>query len=355
MNYTWVQAWVPSICVVLMTTIFDILWGRYSGLYLKKLVKSTDTLIDDYIFTAFQTPIKYIVRFFGLGMAINFAPVEIPPFVLTVIIVLGIMCLGWGFFRLFSYKNYDNGSIIHYLLANKPVAHADAISNILSAFFRLAIILAIILVILHFAGFDIGAGITQLSIGTALIAFAAKDIFTNFFGSFVILFDEPFKENEWIVADGVEGIVEKITMRSTCIRTLTGERVSVPSAKLANDKIINKSNCTFRRIEMTYNISPGTTAEQVRELIKRIDSALKENEDIRRTGKDIFTYLDKITVLSQDIKVMCYTDFIHYQEFDKFTNLKSEINLAVMEVIRELGIKMALDDDIGIIKGLIKS
>lgn len=46
--------------------------------------------------------------------------------------------------------------------------------------------------------------------------------------------------------------------------------------------------------------------------------------------------------------------FTQYYEFDAFTNLKSEVNLAVMEVIRELGIKMALDDDIGIIKGLIK-
>lgn len=98
-----------------------------------------------------------------------------------------------------------------------------------------------VIIILRIVDVDVSAGIASLSIGTALIAFAAKDIFTNFFGSFVILFDEPFKEGDWILADDVEGLVEKITMRSTCIRTIGGELVSIPSSKLASDKIINKN------------------------------------------------------------------------------------------------------------------
>lgn len=348
MDFLEIQKWGSSIGICLLTIFLEFLWGRYSSSYFRKIIKSTKTLIDDYIFEAFQKPVKYIVRFIGIGLAIKFAPIEIPLVFFRFIVVLGILCTGWGLFRLFSCK-YQHSSIIHYMLKKRPVAHADAISNIVSGFFRLVIILFLILVILHFCGFDIEAGITQLSIGTALIAWAAKDIFVNFFGSFVILIDEPFKEGEWIVADDVEGLVEKITMRNTCIRTLTGERVSVPSAILANEKIINKSRSRVRRIELTYNIDVNTKPKSVKNLINKIDLELKKNEDIQRTGKDIFTYLDKITVLSQDIKVMCYTDFTKYDEFDAFTNLKSEINLAVIEIIRESGIKLASVDNVGTI------
>ena len=48
-----------------------------------------------------------------------------------------------------------------------------------------------------------------------------------------------------------------------------------------------------------------------------------------------------------------YTDYTQYEQYEDFTNLKSEVNLAVMSAIREIGIKMALDDDIKLFKGLM--
>ena len=85
---------------------------------------------------------------------------------------------------------------------------------------------------------------------------------------------------------------------------------------------------------------------------------MTEIDNIRKTkgeGKEIYTYLDKVTVLSQDIRVICYTDYTQYEQYEDFTNLKSEVNLAVMSAIREIGIKMALDDDIKLFKGLMEA
>lgn len=363
MEFTWLQNWIGSICSILIASIAILLWDRQFENRLKKIVDYTDTKIDDYIFEAFHKPAKFLLFVCGIGGAICFAPVDRPSWMTTFISILAVFGLGWGLFRLSSYsdENTDIGverRLIHHVFEKREIKHADAISNILSAFFRLAIVLIGIIIILRIVDVDVSAGIASLSIGTALIAFAAKDIFTNFFGSFVILFDEPFKEGDWILADDVEGLVEKITMRSTCIRTIDGELVSIPSSKLSSDKIINKTKSAYRRIDLIYNISPETTTEQVRQLIDKISIALTEIDNIRKTkgeGKEIYTYLDKVTVLSQDIRVICYTDYTQYEQYEDFINLKSEVNLAVMSAIREIGIKMALDDDIKLFKGLMEA
>ena len=63
--------------------------------------------------------------------------------------------------------------------------------------------------------YDITAFIASLGIGAMAIAFAAKDSLANVFGSIVIITERPFVVGDWISANNVEGIVEKVSLCPT--------------------------------------------------------------------------------------------------------------------------------------------
>jgi MscS family membrane protein len=69
------------------------------------------------------------------------------------------------------------------------------------------------------------------------VALAARDTIANFFGTLTILYDKPFQIGERIIIDKYEGIVEKVGFRSTCIRLLTGNLVTIPNEKVVNQGI----------------------------------------------------------------------------------------------------------------------
>ena len=100
--------------------------------------------------------------------------------------------------------------------------------------FRILIVVIATLMIAKEWNYDMSGLLASLSIGSLALAFAAKDALANVFGSFVIIVDKPFKVGDWISANGVEGTVEKITFRSTCIRTFPQELVYVPNSLLSN-------------------------------------------------------------------------------------------------------------------------
>jgi small-conductance mechanosensitive channel len=57
-----------------------------------------------------------------------------------------------------------------------------------------------------------------------------QDIFKNFLAGILLLLHEAFQVGHQIIFEGFEGTVKKISMRSTQILSVRGERVIVPKA-----------------------------------------------------------------------------------------------------------------------------
>lgn len=90
-------------------------------------------------------------------------------------------------------------------------------------------------------GFNLGAVIASLGIGSLALALAAQDTAKNFFSTFVILLEKPFVLGDKISAGGVTGIVQEINFRSTVIKLDGGEVAFVPNANLSGAPITNFS------------------------------------------------------------------------------------------------------------------
>lgn len=122
---------------------------------------------------------------------------------------------------------------------------------------RATIIMIGVLIVL---GLTIGTNkiaglIAGLGVGGIVVALAAKDSIENLFGSLTVLFDMPFRLNDWVKIDKVEGVVEEINLRSTRIRTFEDTMITLPNANLIRAAVENYGARRTRRQKFTIRLS----------------------------------------------------------------------------------------------------
>jgi small-conductance mechanosensitive channel len=128
------------------------------------------------------------------------------------------------------------------------------------ALFAVAIIL-----ILDNLGVNVTALIAGLGIGGIAIGLAAQGIFSDLFAALAILFDKPFKRGDTIRYDNSTGTVEKIGLKTTRMRSLTGEQVIMANTKLLEREIRNLAEARARRVAISLAVggAPSDKFDQV--------------------------------------------------------------------------------------------
>jgi len=122
------------------------------------------------------------------------------------------------------------------------------------ALFAVAVIL-----ILDNLGVNVTALIAGLGIGGIAIGLAAQGIFSDLFAALAILFDKPFKRGDTIRYDNSTGTVEKIGLKTTRLRSLTGEQLIMANTKLLEREIHNLAEAKARRMTIHFAVEgkPG--------------------------------------------------------------------------------------------------
>lgn len=124
------------------------------------------------------------------------------------------------------------------------------------AVFAIAVIL-----ILDNLGVNVTALVAGLGIGGIAIGLAAQGIFSDLFAALAILFDRPFQRGDPIAVDTLTGTVESIGLKTTRIRAISGEIVSVSNAKLLENRIHNLAHYNRRRVVVPFGIIYQTPPE----------------------------------------------------------------------------------------------
>jgi small-conductance mechanosensitive channel len=132
-----------------------------------------------------------------------------------------------------------------------------------------------IILILDNLGVNVTGLVAGLGIGGIAIGLAAQGIFSDLFAALSILFDKPFRRGESIRFGEVNGSVENIGLKTTRIRSLTGEQVVVANAKLLEQQIHNYAHLEHRRFVMTL----GLICQTPPEVCARLPGLLKEIVD----------------------------------------------------------------------------
>jgi small-conductance mechanosensitive channel len=140
------------------------------------------------------------------------------------------------------------------------LASATAIIRVLVsiALFAIAGIL-----ILDNLGVNVTALVAGLGIGGIAIGLAAQGIFSDLFAALAILFDKPFKKGDTIRYDNSTGTVERIGLKTTRLRSLTGEQLIMANTKLLEREIHNLAAARARRMTLYFAVGVGTKADKL--------------------------------------------------------------------------------------------
>jgi small-conductance mechanosensitive channel len=170
-------------------------------------------------------------------------------------------------------------------------------------------------------GYNVGTIIAGLGIGGIAIALAAQNILGDLFNYFVIFFDRPFEVGDFIVLDDKKGTVEHIGIKTTRVKSLTGEQLVLSNSDLTKSRLHNFKRMQRRRIEFNIGVTYQTPIEHIREIpsiIKDIISSI-EGTTLDRTH---FKEYGDFSLVFQTVYFVENADYNVYMDIHQTINLR---------------------------------
>jgi MscS family membrane protein len=270
-----------NIVYAAFTIIFGVLLALVARMivrWLEAKASATDTRWDDIIVAAIGTPVQVAVvaisvyiafRYFGILPA-NLQWILGPRYVTAFYIVIGAWIL--------SSFLHDIIHIYGHEIAEQSEGDwDDRLMELLELVIRYVVWFVALMMILSTFEVDITPFLAGAGIAGLAVALAAQDIISNFFGGALITVDKPFKVGDRIRVDNFYGDVTHIGPRSTRLRTLEYQIVTIPNNKITTNIVVNYS-MPDPKLKMTIPVSVayGSDIDKVtRILLEVVNDAIK--------------------------------------------------------------------------------
>lgn len=213
---------------------------------------------------------------------------------------------------------------------DETVASSMGVLRFLS---MLGVAILVVLLALDNLGVAVTPLLAGLGIGGIAIALAVQNILGDLFASVSILIDKPFVVGDFIVIGEKNGTVERIGVKTTRIRTLSGEELIVSNNDLLSSRIHNFRRMIERRIEFNIGVTYETPPALLRQISEIVKAAI-ESQGCRFSR----CALMKLNTYSLDFNIVY---FITSREYDIYVAAQQEINLTVITEFARLGINFA--------------
>ena len=222
-----------------------------------------------------------------------------------------------------------------YLREKKQTDTAGATTvSVLGYIARVAVWAVVILMILDNLGFNITALVASLGIGGIAVALAVQNILGDIFASLSIALDKPFVIGDFIIVEDVLGTVEYIGLKTTRLRSLSGEQIVFSNADLLKSRIRNYKRMFERRVVLAIGVV-YQTAHATLERIPALVRAIVEQQPKTRFDRAHFKeYGDSALVFE-----VVY--FVLDSDYNIYMDIQQAINLAIFRRFQEEGIEFA--------------
>lgn len=184
-------------------------------------------------------------------------------------------------------------------------------------------------------GYDVTTVLTGLGIGGIAIALAAQNILGDLFNYFVIFFDRPFEVGDFITVDNKKGTVEYIGIKTTRIRSLSGEQLIIANSNLTGSRIHNFKRLESRRVAFSLGVVYGLSLEKLKSIPTIVKSIVEKIEYTRFERVHFHRFGD----FSIDYEVVFYVDS---PDYTLYMDILQQVNLAIYEKFTEQEIDFAV-------------
>lgn len=222
-----------------LLVIRHISFGRFTA-----LAARTTNQIDDVIADILGSTRRWFIVLIALNLSVNILLDDVPavPILLQIVIMGLFLQIGfWG-----------NGLIALWasFYAKRQGDAAKAKTTAIKAMTMVGrLVLWSIVMLLAFENFgvDVSALVAGLGIGSLAIAFAIQNVLQDLLGYVSIIFDQPFVYGDYLVLGDYSGTVEHVGIKSTRIRSLSGEQIVIGNSDLLASRIRNYKRMFERR------------------------------------------------------------------------------------------------------------
>ena len=253
-------------------------------------------------------------------------------FVNNILAFLYLLALGWLLYNLVDVVELGLKSITSRTASKLD----DMILPLVRKSLRIFVVIVFALMVAqNVFGLNITGWLAGLGIAGLAVSLAAQDSVKNLFGSLTVFFDKPFVVGDFIDAMGTVGTVEQIGFRSTRIRTVPGNVVTIPNMKWIDNEVENISRRPAIRREMNVTIPYDTPLDKVDEAIDIVKQVLSDPQVVEEgrfdmEGNPPRVTFDKFNADSLNIKAYYWYQlagdpdrgFFSWQEHCELVNLK---------------------------------
>lgn len=183
-------------------------------------------------------------------------------------------------------------------------------------------------------GYNVTSLIAGLGIGGIAIALAAQTILGDLFSYFVIFFDRPFEIGDFVVIDDKSGIVEYIGIKTTRLRTLTGEQLVCSNTDLTNARLHNYKRLQHRRILFSLGVTYQTSHDQLAGIPELLKTIIKSKQYVRFDRAHFSGFGD----FSLNFEIVYY---ILDPDYSFYMDRQQEIYLDIFHEFENQGIEFA--------------
>ncbi len=213
--------------------------------------------------------------------------------------------------------------------------HQSAATTLISWGLRTLLWAVVLLAMLSNMGVNITAFIASLGVGGIAIALAAQNILGDLFASVAIAVDKPFEVGDFIALGAVTGTVELVGVKTTRIRSLSGEQIVMSNTEMLRQTVSNYKRLQERRIVFGFGVTYATTPEQaaaippmLQQLVEASDRLRFDRAHFKGFGESGLNY--EVVYIVLDPAYGVYMDE------------QQRINLALMRELAARGIDFAL-------------
>lgn len=288
----------------------------------------------DTVKKAFEKPLKVMVVLGGLFAAIENLKLNLYADSLMIkgIKVIFIITIAYGFYYMDQIITLGLSRIRRKI----QFEASEILKNFLLRIYHMVVIVVAITMAADQFGINVNSIIAGLGIVGLAVALAAQDTLANVFGGITVIFDKPFDVGDLILTGNIEGNVEDINFRTTRIRTLTKELVTIPNSKIAGGAIINYTRRDMRRVKMKLGATYSTPKAKIKSVIEDIESVLIATETI--DSESIIVRFDGFGPSSKDI----YISFLTLTgDWSEYLTIKQEACYGMMDVFEKHGVDFA--------------
>ena len=326
-----VETWLIALGIIVVSFVVLKILQAIVARRLATIAKATVTQLDDLVVDVIgKTKFLFVlVASLYAGTYVLVLPPSIHRIVGTVFILGLLLQVGfWG--------NALIGFWLNRMVKRRMAEDAASATTMSALGFLSRLILwsVVLLVGLDNVGVNITGLATGLGIGGIAVALAVQNVLGDLFASLSIVLDKPFVIGDFIIVDQYLGTVEYIGLKTTRVRSLSGEQVVFSNTDLLRSRIRNYKRMFERRVVFSVGIVYQTPAEKVEAVSKIIRQIIEHQKNARFDRAHFKAFGD--SALQYEIVY-----YVTNSDFNVYMDIQQAINLEILRTFRREGIEFA--------------